>query len=65
MADMPQIMTVANKHEIPVIEDCAQVHGAVLNDKKAGSWGRIGCFSFYPTKNLGALGDGGAITTSD
>jgi dTDP-4-amino-4,6-dideoxygalactose transaminase len=65
MADMPQIMEFAEKHEIPVIEDCAQAHGAVLNGKKAGSWGKLGCFSFYPTKNLGALGDGGVITTSD
>jgi len=65
MANMPKILAVAEKHNIPVIEDCAQVHGAVLNGKKAGSWGKIGCFSFYPTKNLGALGDGGAITTSN
>ena len=65
MADMPQIIGIADKHQIPVVEDCAQAHGAVLNGKKAGSWGNLGCFSFYPTKNLGALGDGGAITTSD
>jgi len=65
MADIPQIMAIADKYDIPVIEDCAQAHGAVFNGKKAGSWGKFGCFSFYPTKNLGALGDGGAITTSD
>jgi len=65
MANMPKIMAIANKQKIPVIEDCAQAHGAVLNGKKAGSWATLGCFSFYPTKNLGALGDGGAITTSD
>jgi len=65
MADMQQIMAIADKYKIPVIEDCAQAHGAVVNEKKAGSWGKVGCFSFYPTKNLGALGDGGAITTSD
>lgn len=65
MSYMPQIMAVTEKHEIPVIEDCAQAHGAVLKGKKAGSWGGLGCFSFYPTKNLGALGDGGAITTSN
>jgi len=65
MANMPKILAVAEKHNIPVIEDCAQAHGAVLNGKKAGCWGKLGCFSFYPTKNLGALGDGGVVTTSD
>jgi dTDP-4-amino-4,6-dideoxygalactose transaminase len=50
---------------VPLIEDCAQSHGAALSGRKAGSWGTLGCFSFYPTKNLGALGDGGAITTGD
>ena len=65
IAYMPDIMKIAEKQNIPVIEDCAQAHGAGLKGKKAGSWGELGCFSFYPTKNLGALGDGGAITTSD
>jgi dTDP-3-amino-2,3,6-trideoxy-4-keto-D-glucose/dTDP-3-amino-3,4,6-trideoxy-alpha-D-glucose/dTDP-2,6-dideoxy-D-kanosamine transaminase len=65
MLDMPALMEIANRHEVPVIEDVAQAHGARLNGKSAGSWGRLGCFSFYPTKNLGALGDGGAVVTND
>ncbi len=65
MADMDAIMAVADRYGIPVIEDCAQAHGAIWRGKPAGSIGALGCFSFYPTKNLGALGDGGAITTND
>ena len=65
MADMKEITKIAKRSKIQLIEDCAQAHGATLNNKKAGSWGDIGCFSFYPGKNLGALGDGGAITTSN
>lgn len=65
MADMDPIMKVANRHKIPVIEDAAQAHGATDRGRRAGSIGKIGCFSFYPTKNLGAYGDGGAITTND
>jgi aminotransferase EvaB len=65
MADLPKLLAVADAMHIPVIEDCAQAHGAELNGKRAGSWGTIGCYSFYPTKNLGALGDGGAIVTND
>lgn len=65
MVDMAKIMAVAQKRGIPVIEDCAQAHGAKLEGKLAGSWADIACFSFYPTKNLGALGDGGAILTKD
>ncbi len=65
MADMDAILAVAGRHGIPVIEDCAQAHGTTLNGRAAGSMGVCGCFSFYPTKNLGALGDGGAIVTGD
>jgi len=65
MADMKVVKALAQRSGVPVIEDCAQAHGASLEGKKAGTWGDIGCFSFYPTKNLGALGDGGAIITND
>jgi len=65
MCDMVSIDLIAQKHNLKVIEDCAQAHGAKHLDKKAGNWGNAGAFSFYPTKNLGALGDGGAITTND
>jgi dTDP-4-amino-4,6-dideoxygalactose transaminase len=64
-ADMNKILTIAKRHKLKVIEDCAQAHGAIYEDKRVGSIGDIGCFSFYPTKNLGALGDGGAVVTSD
>ena len=64
LADIQQLVETARSYGIPVIEDCAQAHGAALGQQKAGSFGDIGCFSFYPTKNLGALGDGGAIVTS-
>ena len=63
--EMDAICEIAARHNLPVIEDCAQAHGAVYKNKKVGSWGRLGAFSFYPTKNLGALGDGGGITTDD
>ena len=65
LADMPAIMIIAKRHELLVLEDSAQAHGASLDDKRAGSWGDASGFSFYPGKNLGALGDAGAITTSD
>ena len=65
MADMPAIMDLAKQHGLLVIEDCAQAHGAALNGRRAGTWGHAGAFSFYPTKNLGALGDGGAVVTDD
>lgn len=64
-ADMDPILEVARKHELRVIEDCAQAHGARYCGKRAGSLGDAAGFSFYPGKNLGAIGDGGAVTTSD
>ncbi|GAB4159760.1 MAG: DegT/DnrJ/EryC1/StrS family aminotransferase [Roseiflexaceae bacterium] len=64
-ADMPAIMAIADAHQIPVIEDCAQSHGATIAGRTVGSIGAMSCFSFYPTKNLGALGDGGAVVTND
>ncbi|SVD78833.1 uncharacterized protein METZ01_LOCUS431687, partial [marine metagenome] len=64
-ANMEKILEVAKKYGLKVIEDCAQAHGATYKNQKVGSIGDVGCFSFYPTKNLGALGDGGAISTSN
>ena len=64
MADIHEVVELAKSEKIPVIEDCAQAHGAMIEGKKAGTFGDIGCFSFYPTKNLGALGDGGAVITN-
>lgn len=63
MANMPAIEQLAQNHGLVLIEDCAQAHGASLHGRKAGTWGHVGCFSFYPTKNLGCYGDGGAIVT--
>lgn len=63
-ADMKKIMPIAKTMGLHVIEDAAQAHGALIDGKKVGSFGTIGCFSFYPTKNLGAFGDAGAVTTS-
>ncbi len=62
--DMDKICSIANQYDLKIIEDVAQAHGAKFKDKMVGGFG-IGCFSFYPTKNLGALGDAGAITTND
>jgi len=62
---MDEIMKIANMHGIPVVEDCAQSHGATLNGKMTGTFGKISCFSFFPTKNLGAFGDAGAIATNN
>lgn len=64
-ADMESIMTIAKKYNLYVIEDCAQAHGCLYKDKVIGTFGDIGCFSFYPGKNLGAFGDGGGIITND
>lgn len=63
--DMDVVMAIAQKHGLPVIEDCAQATGAQWKGKSVGSIGHIGCFSFFPTKNLGGCGDGGALTTND
>ena len=65
LADMPAIMDIAKCHNLLVLEDSAQAHGASMNGKKSGNWGDASGFSFYPGKNLGALGDAGAITTND
>ena len=65
MADMDPILAIARKRKLFVIEDASQAHGAEYNGKKAGSMGDIGCFSFYPGKNLGAYGEGGAVVTSN
>ena len=64
-ADMPAILAVARRHGLRVIEDVAQALGATLAGRRAGAWGDLAAFSFYPTKNLGAFGDGGAVATAD
>jgi dTDP-4-amino-4,6-dideoxygalactose transaminase len=64
-ANMSAIRLVSANHGIPIIEDCAQAQGATIDGRQVGSWGEIACFSFYPTKNLGALGDGGAVVTNN
>jgi len=64
-ANMPDIIDIARRHQLYVFEDCAQSHGAMLRGRKTGAWGDIAAFSFYPTKNLGALGDGGIVATND
>lgn len=65
MAAVGTIAELCAEHGVALIEDCAQAHGAEREGRRAGSFGAIGCFSFYPTKNLGAIGDGGALVTSD
>lgn len=64
-ADMRRLMAVADRHGLAVLEDCAQAHGARIAGRHVGTWGHVGAFSFYPTKNLGCIGDGGAIVTQD
>lgn len=65
LADMPNILQISQKYSLLILEDAAQAHGASINNRKAGSWGDAAGFSFYPGKNLGALGDAGAITTNN
>jgi dTDP-4-amino-4,6-dideoxygalactose transaminase len=64
-ADLDPIIQIAKRHNLLVIEDCAQAHGAGYNGRRVGSFGDIACFSFYPTKNLGAIGDGGMVVTNN
>ncbi|MBQ9880838.1 MAG: DegT/DnrJ/EryC1/StrS family aminotransferase [Clostridia bacterium] len=63
--DFDRVKGIADAHGIPVVEDCAQAHGALYKGKKTGSLGELGCFSFYPTKNLGACGDAGCVVSGD
>ena len=64
-ADLDPILKIARGRGLKVIEDCAQAHGALYHQRRVGSWGDVACFSFYPTKNLGAIGDGGLVITHD
>jgi dTDP-4-amino-4,6-dideoxygalactose transaminase len=64
-ADMPRLMSIADRHHLSVVEDCCQAHLATCEGRPVGSFGHAAAYSFYPTKNLGALGDGGAVTTAD
>jgi len=64
-ADLPRIVELARRHGLAVVEDCAQAHGAAIQGRRVGGWGAAGAFSFYPTKNLGAIGDGGAVVTPE
>ncbi|RMH25402.1 MAG: DegT/DnrJ/EryC1/StrS family aminotransferase [Candidatus Hydrogenedentota bacterium] len=63
--NLPRILEIAGKHGIPVVEDCAQAQGAEINGRRVGSMGVAGCFSFFPSKNLGAWGDGGAVASDN
>lgn len=65
ISPMPEIMSIADEFDLLVLEDCAQSHGAEIDERRAGNWGHAAGFSFYPGKNLGALGDAGAVTTND
>jgi dTDP-4-amino-4,6-dideoxygalactose transaminase len=64
-ADMAAILDIASAYDLAIVEDCAQAHGAEINGKKVGSFGHLSAFSFYPTKNLGGLGDGGMVLTDN
>jgi dTDP-4-amino-4,6-dideoxygalactose transaminase len=64
-AEMDRIKEIAERHRLPVVEDAAQAHGATYHGKRVGQFGKIACFSFYPSKNLGAYGEGGALLTND
>jgi dTDP-4-amino-4,6-dideoxygalactose transaminase len=64
-ADMPAVLEIARRHGLVVIEDCAQAHGAALSGRRLGSWGDMAAFSFYPSKNLAAMGDAGMVVCSD
>lgn len=64
-AEIDRLVEVAQAHDLPLIEDCAQAHAATYQGRPVGNWGLASCWSFYPTKNLGACGDGGAVVTSD
>ncbi len=64
-ADMSPILEIAHQYDLAVIEDCAQAHGSVYKNQMAGTMGDVGCFSFYPSKNLGAFGDGGLVLTNN
>jgi len=64
-ANITRIQEIASHYGLRVIEDCAQSHGAIYQGRKVGAWGDMSCFSFYPTKNLGAIGDGGMVVTND
>jgi len=64
-ADMDALLAISERHRVPIVEDAAQAIGATDRGRQAGSMGAIGCFSFYPTKNLGGAGDGGMLTTND
>ncbi len=64
-ADMPAVMALAARHQLAVVEDCAQSHGATLDGRPLGTFGHAAAYSFYPTKNLGCVGDGGAVVTND
>lgn len=64
-SQMDKIVAICKKHNLKLVEDCAQSHGAMFNGQMTGTFGDVGCFSFYPSKNLGAFGEGGAVTVND